>query len=413
MSRGSSERHYVGPQPELNLGTLGHVDNGKSTVVQSLTGVWPSRHSEELIRGITIRVGYADVAFYKCSKCDEPLCYCTSKICPNCGSETEFLRGVSFVDCPGHHSLMVTMLAGATLMDGALLVLDANEKCPQPQDREHLAAAEIVGIDKIVLVQNKIDIVSRDRALESYNEINDFIKDTIVEDVPLVPVSAQHSINMDVLVRTIEEQIPTPKRNLGTPIMYVVRSFDVNNPGAEAEDIVGGVVGGSILQGRFALGDEIEISPGIRIDKDYESIYTEVTSLQAGGRSVNEVKSGGLVGVGTFLDPSLTKADGLVGNMVGKPGKLPTIWDSLQLDTYLFERVIGTEELMIVKKIKNREPLVLNIGTSVTSGLVKSMRDDIVTVSLRRPICAESNSRVAISRRIGDGWRLIGHGIIK
>jgi len=90
-------------------------------------------------RGITIKVGYADAPFYKCTKCGR---YGTLDICSQCGSSAEFLRAVSFVDCPGHHSLMVTMLSGAALMDGALLILSASSKCPQPQDREHLAAAQ-------------------------------------------------------------------------------------------------------------------------------------------------------------------------------------------------------------------------------------------------------------------------------
>jgi translation initiation factor 2 subunit 3 len=131
-------------QPEVNIGTLGHVDNGKSTLVQALTGVWTARHSEELRRGITIRIGYADAFIYKCLKCHSPSNYTTQTKCPKCGSETKFIRAISFVDCPGHHSLMVTMLSGSALMDGALFVLASNAKCPQAQDRDHLLAAVCV-----------------------------------------------------------------------------------------------------------------------------------------------------------------------------------------------------------------------------------------------------------------------------
>lgn len=79
-------------QPEVNIGTLGHVDNGKSTLVQALTGIWTARHSEELRRGITIRIGYADAFIYKCPKCRAPSNYTTQTKCPNCGSETKFVR---------------------------------------------------------------------------------------------------------------------------------------------------------------------------------------------------------------------------------------------------------------------------------------------------------------------------------
>ncbi len=401
-------------QPEINLGTLGHVDNGKSTLVQAITSVWTAKHSEELRRGITIRVGYADAAFYKCPKCGY---YCTEDICPKCGSPTKFLRAVSFVDCPGHHSLMVTMLSGAAVMDGALLVIDATKACPQPQDREHLAAADIVGIKRIIIVQNKIDLVSRERAIENFKEIQRFVKNSVAEGAPIIPVSAQHSLNIDALIEEIEKNIPTPRRNIeGPPRMWVVRSFDVNRPGRPAEKILGGVIGGSILQGVFEVKDEIEISPGISIKEGgrtrYESLQTEIESLRAGGKSVKKARGGGLVGLGTSLDPSLTRADGLVGNLVGKPGSLPLASDSLTLDMRLFEKAIGTEKMVKVDKIKAGEALVFNVGTAVTVGTVKSVEGSFIDVSLRRPVCAEPGARVAVSRRIGEGWRLIGYGIV-
>ena len=255
-------------QPEVNIGTLGHVDNGKSTLVQALTGVWTARHSEELRRGITIKIGYADAFIYKCPKCRGPYNYTVQTKCPNCASETKFKRAMSFVDCPGHHSLMVTMLSGSALMDGALFVLASNAKCPQAQDREHLLAAQSVGIKNLVFVQNKIDVISKDRALENYKEIKGFVKGTIAEDAPIVPVSAQHGTNVDVLLREIEDRIPTPKRDLSAPPrLYVLRSFEVNKPGTEIDDIVGGVIGGSIVQGVFRVGDQIEIRPGILIQE--------------------------------------------------------------------------------------------------------------------------------------------------
>jgi len=405
-------------QPEVNIGTLGHVDNGKSTLVQAFTGIWPSKHSEELRRGITIRIGYADAALYKCNNCDEPMCFCSTKSCPNCGQETEFLRGISFVDCPGHHSLMVTMLAGAALMDGALLVIAADKDCPQPQDREHLAAAEIVGINQIVIVQNKIDLVDRAQNIKNYQQILKFVENTIASKAPIIPVSAQHSANIDMLIEEIEKNIPTPERELNKPpIMNIVRSFDVNLPGTDARKIVGGVVGGTITQGEFNVGDEIEISPGIQVEKSGKSFYqpltTEITSLQAGGKINKKASSGGLVGVGTSLDPSMTKADRLIGNLVGKPNLLPTVLYDMSLDIHLFERAIGTANQISVERIKTNEPLALNVGTAVTAGIVSSARRDIIDITLRRPVCVEEKSRVSINRRIGDSWRLIGYGRLR
>ena len=405
-------------QPEVNIGTLGHVDNGKSTLVQALTGIWTARHSEELRRGITIRIGYADAFIYKCPKCRSPNNYTVQTKCPNCGTETKFQRAISFVDCPGHHSLMVTMLSGSALMDGALFVLASNAKCPQAQDREHLLAAQSVGIKNLIVVQNKIDVVTKERALENYKEIRAFIKGTIAQDAPIVPISAQHGTNVDVLLHEIQERIPTPKRDLDAPPrMYVLRSFEVNKPGTDIDDILGGVVGGSIVQGRFRVGDQIEIKPGIPVHEGgktkYERLVTTIRSLSVSKGQVQEATSGGLVGIGTDLDPSLTKSDGLVGSVAGKTDTLPPTLEKVTLEVNLFEKVVGTELAVPVEKVRTNEALVLNIGTTVTSGIVTSARENLADVALKKPVCAEAESKVAMSRRIADSWRLIGFGSLR
>ena len=256
----SDERKALPKQPEVNVGTIGHVDHGKTTLVQALTGTWASRHSEELKRGITIKLGYADMPIYKCPKCQPPNNYSHKPICEKCNSPAEFVRAISFVDAPGHEALMATMLSGAAIMDGAILVIAADEPCPQPQTREHLAAAEVSGIKNLIIVQNKIDIVDEKRALESYKEIKNFIKGTVAEKAPIIPISAQRGINIDVLLTAIETIIPTPKRDeTKPPLMYVIRSFDVNKPGNIIEDLEGGIIGGTIAQGKFVVGEEIEI----------------------------------------------------------------------------------------------------------------------------------------------------------
>lgn len=404
-------------QPEVNIGTIGHVDHGKTTLVQALTGVWASRHSEELKRGITIKLGYADMPVYKCPKCEPPKNYSTQPVCPNCGSKATFARAVSFVDAPGHEALMATMLSGAAIMDGAILVIAADEPCPQPQTREHLAATEIIGIKNIVIVQSKIDIVNEKRARESYEEIKNFVKGTIAENAPIIPVSAQHRVNIDVLIQALEEFIPTPKRDeTKTPMMYVVRSFDVNKPGTPIEKLEGGVIGGTIVQGKFVFGDEIEIRPGITTEKEeknaYNPLFSEIVSLHAGGRNVEEAHCGGLVGVGTLLDPSLSKADGLTGNMVGKSGMLPQTLSELTLETHILERAVGTKELIKVEEISMGETLLLHVGAAITVGKVTSIKKDTVTVKLTRQVCARADSRVAISRKITGRWRFIGYGMI-
>jgi translation initiation factor 2 subunit 3 len=405
-------------QPEVNIGTIGHVDHGKTTLVQALTGVWASKHSEELRRGITIKLGYADTPIYKCSDCSVPECYSTEPKCPNCSSKCEFQRAVSFVDAPGHEALMATMLSGAAVMDGAILVIAADEPCPQPQTREHLAAIQVVGIDKMIIVQNKIDIVDEKRVLESHREITEFVKGTIAKDAPIIPISAQHNVNVDALIQAMEECIPTPQRDPSKPpLMYVVRSFDVNKPGTTIGNLAGGIMGGSVIQGKFKIGDEVEIRPGIRVERQgqkvYEPLLAQIVSLHAGGIGVEEVQCGGLVAIGTQLDPSLTKADGLTGNLVGLPEKLPPTQSELTLDTLFFERAVGTKEMIQIDRVIPKESLLLDVGTTITAGTVVSTKGNEATLKLVRPVCVEKGMRTAVSRKMAGRWRLIGYGIIK
>ncbi|UCF09233.1 MAG: translation initiation factor IF-2 subunit gamma [Thermoplasmata archaeon] len=404
-------------QPEINLGMVGHVDHGKTTLTKALSGVWTDRHSEEIKRGISIKLGYADTAFYKCPKCSEPACYSTREKCPVCGEGTEFLRAVSFVDAPGHETLMATMLSGAAMMDGALLLIAANEKCPQPQTKEHLMALQIAGVKNIVVVQNKIDIVSKERLKENYKEISDFIKDAVPDGAPIIPVSAHHDANLDVLIQAIEELIPTPKLDESKPArMFIARSFDINNPGTRPTKIQGGVIGGSLMQGELKIGDRVEITPGRVISeggkKRQEMLITEVSSLFSGGKSYKKVGPGGLIGIGTLLDPVFTKSDSLTGKVVGIPGTLPKVWDKLSLRVHLLDFVVGSAEDIKVEDIKTAEPLMLSIGTTTTVGMVTSARGEEVDAALKLPVCAEEGQRAAISRRIRGKWRLIGFGTI-
>lgn len=403
-----------GYQPCVNIGTSGHVDHGKTTLVESITGVWTSGHSEELRRGITIKVGYADAAFYKCKNCPSPICYSTQPECKNCGQKSEFERVVSFVDSPGHESLMANMLSGAALMDGAILVTAANEKVPQPQTREHLLALQTLGIKQIVIVQNKVDLVSYEETIENYKQIKNFVKGSVADTAPIIPVSAQHKLNIDALIEAIQVNIKTPERLKNSePLMHVLRSFDINKPGLPIGEVKGGVIGGSLIQGDFETGDEIEIRPGLYDEKKgkYEPIMSRISSLGTGAGIVKVVKPGGLVALGTTLDPYIVKSDSLIGSLVGLPDSLPPDIYDVTIDLHLFETAVGTQELVKVDPIKLKESLRLNIGTAATLGSVTHVKDHTVEIKLKKPVCMVSNNRVAISRRISDRWRLIGSGI--
>lgn len=403
-----------GYQPSVNIGTSGHVDHGKTTLIEAITGVWTSAHSEELRRGITIKVGYADAAFYKCPRCSPPLCYSTQPTCTNCAGKSELSRVVSFVDSPGHESLMANMLSGAALMDGAILVIAANEKVPQPQTREHLLALQVLGIHQIVIVQNKIDLTEYEEALHNYKQIKDFVKGSVADQAPIIPVSAQHKLGIDALIEAIENTIKTPSRTRNAAaIMHVLRSFDINKPGIPIKQVKGGVIGGALVQGEFNVEDEIEIRPGFLDEKKgkYEPITSTIATLGTGAGLVDRVRPGGLVAIGTKLDPSFIKSDSLIGSVIGKPNTLPKDIEEIMVEVRLFDTAVGTQDMVKVEPIKVKEPLRLNIGTAATLGTVTNSKDSKIEIKLKKPVCLMPNNRVAISRRIADRWRLIGVGV--
>jgi translation initiation factor 2 subunit 3 len=311
---------------------------------------------------------------------------------------------------------MTNMLAGAFLMDGALLVIAANEPVPKPQTREHLQALQMLGMNKIVIAQNKIDLVSDQEAKKNYEGIEKFVEETVASDAPIVPISAQQRTNIDALIEALEEVIPTPTRDAkADPLMYVVRSFDVNRPGAEIDGLAGGVLGGSLIRGELKIGEEIELRPGMVEERSgkYVPVVTTVSGLQTSAGQTDRVGPGGLVAVGTHLDPTYIKGDQMVGSVIGKPGTLPPNLEHVTLDVDLLETAVGSAELVSVERVRPGESLRLNLGTASTQAVVTSAREEIIEVDLKKPVAVETGMRAALSRRIAERWRLIGSGVLK
>ncbi len=393
-------------QAEVNIGLAGHVDHGKTSIVKGLSGKWTDTHSEELKRGITMKLGYADTTFYKCKNGEKKYTYDPEK----CEGETEILRKVSFVDCPGHETLMTVTLSGARIMDGAVLVISANEECPQPQTKEHLAALDITNTENIVIVQTKVDLVGKEEAEEHKKQIEKFVKGTVAENAPIIPIAAHHDINYDKLIEAIEKEIPTPERDPEKPgKLYVARSFDINKPGTEIEEIKGGVIGGSLTQGELEKGDKIEIVPGVRKKGKTKKLETEIESLSTEKHQIEKAKPGGLIGIQTKLDPSLTKGDNLIGSIIGEKGTTPPLKKEIKIKPKLIGGKMGIEK---VEPIKTNEKLVLTVGTGTVLGTVKKIFKNSVKIKLQKEMPMEKESRIAISRKTRGRWRLIGYGKI-
>lgn len=426
----------ISRQATINIGTIGHVAHGKSTVVKAISGVQTVRFKNELERNITIKLGYANAKIFKATdpRCPRPACYraygSSKEDNPQCevsgfeSSGMELLRHVSFVDCPGHDILMATMLNGAAVMDGAFLLIAANETCPQPQTSEHLAAVEIMQLKHMIILQNKIDLIDEAKATNQHDAIQAFIQGTIAEGAPIVPISAQLKYNIDAVCEYIVKKIPVPVRDFTSPPqMIVIRSFDVNKPGSEVEDLQGGVAGGSILQGVLRMGQEIEVRPGI-VSKDAEGrskclpIFSRIVSLKAEDNNLQYAVPGGLIGVGMTVDPTLTRADRLVGQVLGEVGKLPNVYTELEINFFLLRRLLGVrttsgEKQGKVTKLSKSEVLMLNIGSMCTGAKVIAVKSDLAKLQLTSPVCTKEGEKIALSRRVEKHWRLIGWGQIQ
>lgn len=379
-------------------------------------------------RNITIKLGYANAKIYKCQNeaCPRPGCYRSYKsdkeanpLCEraNCGGTMKLIRHVSFVDCPGHDILMATMLNGAAVMDAALLLIAGNEPCPQPQTSEHLAAIEIMKLKHILILQNKIDLIKESAAAEQYQAILNFVKGTVADGAPIIPISGQLKYNIDCICEYIVKKIPIPIRDFTSPPrMIVIRSFDVNKPGSEVEDLKGGVAGGSILSGILRIGDEIEVRPGI-ITRDEEGkmhcrpIISRIISLFAETNELPFAVPGGLIGVGTKIDPTLCRADRLVGQVIGAVGKLPSIYTELEVNFFLLRRLLGVKtddkKQTKVQKLVKGEVLMVNIGSTSTGCRVVSVKSEVAKIILNSPACTEIGEKIALSRRIDNHWRYL------
>jgi len=441
----------ISRQATINVGTIGHVAHGKSTIVKAISGVQTVRFKNELERNITIKLGYANAKIYKSdpvplgdeeeksgdeSKSRQRVSMYTSRgsshpdtfVDEKTGAKYSLRRHISFVDCPGHDILMATMLNGAAVMDGALLLVAGNETCPQPQTSEHLAAVEIMRLKNIIILQNKVDLVKPDAAQAQHEQIRKFVVGTVADSAPIIPVSAVLKYNVDLVCEYLVHKIPVPVRDFtSVPRLIVIRSFDVNKPGQDVSTLQGGVAGGSILQGVLRVGDEIEVRPGIVTKRETEDggtavvcspIFSKISSLYAESNDLQYAVPGGLIGVGTRVDPTLTRADRLVGQVLGLRGKLPDVFCEIEISYYLLRRLLGVKtndggKQAKVQKLTKGEMLMVNIGSTGTGGKVEGAKSDLAKISLTQPVCTQEGEKIALSRRVDKHWRLIGWGEIK
>ncbi len=248
-----------------------------------------------------------------------------------------------------------------------------------------------------------------------------FIQGTGADKSPIIPISAQLGYNIDVLCEYLIKKIPVPKRDFLAPArLIVIRSFDVNRPGTAVEELAGGVAGGSLMQGVLRMGDKIEVRPGVVTTDEAGNfqctpIYSSIVSLFAEENELQYAVPGGLIGVGTKIDPTLCRADRLVGQVLGAVGTLPEVFVEIEINFFLLKQLLGVkadQKQARVSKIAKGESLMINVGSTSTGGRVLALKGDLAKVQLSRPVCTEQGEKIALSRRVEKHWRLIGWGKI-
>jgi len=391
-------------QPTINIGTIGSVSHGKTTVVRQISGVRTQRYQEEIDSNRTIYLGYANAKVYMCPKTgytvvqgsDDP-----APTHPKSDEKLTLIKHLSFVDCPGHKAYMATMISGTAIMDYALFLIAANQSVPQKQTVEHLAAVKNTPVKDIVILQNKLDLVTREEALQNLKEIKEFIVGSAAENSSVIPISAQFNNNIDSVYDYINNHMPQPTRDYNLdPIMCIVRSFNVMLPDTPYDKLKGGVVGGSIIQGTFAIGDYVELRPGFVVKNGPKTIcyplISKIESLYSGKTPLDIAIPGGLIGVGLQLDSSFTQGGMLIGQMIGHVGKLPSVYSIIKVE---YSREGSPNSL---HKLKEGEKILIAINSKIQGGVIlsRAKKTRVAEIQLDEPVCLDKSTNVVILRKI-------------
>src|SRR5437764_4831009 len=265
------------------IGTAGHVDHGKSTLVKVLTGIDPDRLAEEKERGMTIDLGFAWL-------------------------KLPGGREVSIVDVPGHESFIKNMLAGVGGIDAALLVIAADEGV-MPQTREHLAILDLLRVQRGIVALTKTDLVDDEWLELVREEITEVLKPTTLAHAPILPVSAHTRQGLPELLTALEQMLDESqeRQNIARPRLPIDRVFSLTGFGT--------IVTGTLLDGAFKTGQEVEILP--------QGLKTRIRSLQTHQHKVEITQPGSRVAMNLA---NISRTDLTRGDVIAIPGQLrPTI----------------------------------------------------------------------------------------
>ena len=402
-------------QAVLNAGCIGHVSNGKSTLVRQMTGIKTQKFKSEKERNCTINVGYGNCKIFYNEESDEYKFTRSDKLeeIDSKGSKMNLIHHISFVDCPGHENYMSNMLCGASVIDMAFLVEAANAKIvPQPQTLEHFIAIQHTDVEDIVIIQNKCDLVKKESILTNKSQIEDFVDDITDNELPIIPLIAQNGDNIEYVGQYLSNKLVNYDKDINLPLQInIIRTFDVNKPNITMDKLTGGVLGGSIIQGLLKKDQIIQISPGIcSRNKDnswkVEPLFTKVNSINSEKNSMSYAIPGGLIGVGTTLDPAYTKGNKLTGQIITNPGKHLPIVSLITIKYSSFRRVSK-----ISKSLSKNEVVKLGIISNHVSATVIDWdkKKKLIKLQLAIPACI-NDSVVSIMKKIDKTYKIFSVG---
>lgn len=403
-------------QPIQNIGCIGSVSDGKSTMVRCMTGIKTQKHSSEQKRNITIKQGYGNMKVW--TEQNDTNFYTTDsktkQYNTELGDNCLLVNHISFVDCPGHQELIQTMLSSISLMDGVIVVIAVDQPLvKKPQLIQHLAASKLGNIDKIIVCMNKIDLVTRDVFMERKRELDEMLANYDIKPFIIIPTCFNKKIGIDTLLKAMLVLFnPTNfiRRLTDSSLFCISRTFDINKPGTNWDNIVGGVIGGSLNAGTLKIGDEIEIRPG-QVSKVHgkwhcQPVKTKVLSIKTDENSLDEIVPGGLIGIGTDIDPFYAKNDALSGNIAGPIDMLPSIY----LETTIDSEIVTSFGFYWKPTVSDY--VMLQFGTKMVEAKLTKINNSKLTFELNKPWCIHTKQHIIICKMIDKILRIVGKGTL-
>ena len=388
----AEKQHYERTKPHVNIGTIGHVDHGKTTLTAAITKVLSKK-------GLAKAEDYADIDAAPEEK-ERGITINTSHV----EYETE-KRHYAHIDAPGHADYVKNMITGAAQMDGAILVVAATDG-PMPQTREHILLARQVGVDYLVVFLNKIDLVDDEELIDLVEmEVRELLSeyDYPGDDIPVLRGSALKALQGDPeqekvieeLMDTIDEYIPTPVRDTDKPFLMPIEDvFTITGRGT--------VASGRIDRGTVKVGDEVEII-GLRP----ETLKSTVTGLEMFRKTLDLGEAGDNVGA---LLRGINREQVERGQVLAKPGSIQT-HNKFKGEVYILSKDEGGRHTPF---FSNYRPQFYFHTTDVTGvielpeGVEMVMPGDNVTfeVDLIAPVAIEKGTKFTVR----EGGRTVGAG---